>query len=645
MFDWWRNLSVRFKGLIVVLVPITALLFSVFALYLNHKAEEQAHEAFAHTLSVTEQARKVFTLLVDAESGVRGYLASEDERFLGPYERAKEQLPKSLRSLDGMVVDPIAQKSIEPLLPLVQQKLDTLGSLRGIGSANSGPTVHRLREGKRQMDQIRGVFARLLDREDTLAAQRSELEDDASRRTTIALAVSTGTGILGALLAMMIFTLGVTRRLERVRDNADRLAMGERLGRPDMSRDEIGSLDQDLHTGGELLFKRQADLVQARDEARSANQAKSDFLSRMSHELRTPLNAILGFGQLLETKDLDQTNKDHLAQIMKAGRHLLALINDVLDIARIESGHLTLSLEPVQVSQVVQEVVDLVHPMALERDVRFDADLERLSYSVVADRQRLKQALLNLVSNAIKYNRPGGLIAIRCEPAGTRLRLHVVDTGYGISLAQIDRLFNEFDRLGADSTGSQGTGLGLALTKSLIEAMNGSIAVASEVGSGSTFTMELPVAEPRHPEFASTPIRKVASETNGPLREVRVLYIEDNLENLRLVEAILSHRRGTELMSAMQGRLGLEMARLHSPDVILLDLHLPDMDGESVLRHLKGDPATRAIPVVMLTADSFPKTRTRLQDSGIHAFLSKPLEVAEFLQIFDEATKGNGHGG
>jgi CheY-like chemotaxis protein len=213
----------------------------------------------------------------------------------------------------------------------------------------------------------------------------------------------------------------------------------------------------------------------------------------------------------------------------------------------------------------------------------------------------------------------------------------VTDTGYGISTEQIDRLFGEFERLGADSSGAEGTGLGLALTKNLVEAMEGSIRVDSEVGSGSTFTLELPLAEVASQEVGElTPIKV----TTGPVtsgREITLLYIEDNLVNLRLVEAILAKRPGTELISAMQGRLGLEMARLHKPDLILLDLHLPDMNGESVLKELKNDPGTRDIPVIMLTADSFPRTREKLQAAGIHAFLHKPLDVGLFLEVLDEA--------
>jgi signal transduction histidine kinase/ActR/RegA family two-component response regulator len=638
MFSWWNNLSVRFKGLIVVLIPITALLLSLFFVSLSRRAEVRADDVFAQKVVVKDQSRKVLTLLVDAETGVRGYLASEEEQFLEPYERARKRLPGAIKELQAMVKDPIAMRTIDPLAPIAQRELDTLGALRGAGSANSEPTIRLLRKGKRQMDRVRGIFGGLVARENVLLARSTAIGHRADRAVAVALIVTSIVGVGGALLAMLIFVLGVVRRVEKVRDKADLLAKGRRLGMPDLSRDEIGALDQDLHTAGELLAKRQEDLILARDEADAANQAKSDFLSRMSHELRTPLNAILGFGQLLERGQMQGTDRDYVGQIMKAGRHLLALINDVLDIARIEAGRMNLSLEPVDVSDVVQEVVDLIQPLAKQRDVRFEFDSDDLKLrSVVADRQRLKQVFLNLASNAIKFNRPGGLVSIRSRPAPEgRIRLDIIDTGYGISSDQIGRLFAEFERLGADSSGAEGTGLGLALTKNLVQAMNGTIEVESEEGSGSTFSIELPLADLPDQVTAVPTLKAVRQNVVGD-GEATILYIEDNLVNLRLVEAILAKRPGTELVSAMQGRLGLEMARLHRPDLILLDLHLPDMNGEAVLEELKRDPITSSIPVVMLTADSFPRTRTRLQAAGVYAFLSKPLNVDEFLQVLAAA--------
>jgi CheY-like chemotaxis protein/anti-sigma regulatory factor (Ser/Thr protein kinase) len=355
----------------------------------------------------------------------------------------------------------------------------------------------------------------------------------------------------------------------------------------------------------------------------------------MSHELRTPLNAILGFGQLLEMDALSERQAEGVGHILRAGRHLLGLINEVLDISRIEAGRLSLSLEPVPVRETIAQAMQLVQPTAtvLAVTLRVGAVDERLH--VLADRQRLQQVLLNLLSNAVKYNRPRGTVTIGCERAGDeRVRISVTDTGPGIVAEKLERLFVPFDRLGAEATGVEGTGLGLALSKSLVAAMSGTMDVRSEPGTGSTFSVELAVAP--GPEAAGL----AAVAADGPLaaaaRPQTILYIEDNLSNLRLVESILSRRPGVTVLSAMQGRVGLDLARHHLPDLVLLDRHLPDIPGEEVFRLLAEDPRTRAIPVVMLSADAILTGVQRLLDAGVRAYLTKPLDVRRLLDVIDE---------
>ena len=372
----------------------------------------------------------------------------------------------------------------------------------------------------------------------------------------------------------------------------------------------------------------------AEEAATSANHAKSEFLSRMSHELRTPLNGILGFAQLLERELEQPQQREGVAHILKGGRHLLGLINEILDIARIEAGKFSVSLEPVETSEVIASALDLVRPQAAARGIGLSIAVVWRGH-VMADRQRLQQVLLNLLSNAVKYNRPEGVVTVSCDrtPSGT-CRLAVTDTGLGIAPERMPRLFTPFDRLGVQDGSIEGTGLGLALSKGLVEMMGGTLSAASTPGTGSTFSLELPIASAPSHELPADETRAPGAEAPGVTGTV--LYIEDNPSNLRLVERIVARRPGIKLLSAMQGRPGLELARAHRPDVIVLDLHLPDISGQDVLARLQADPATREIPVMILSADAMTSRSTSLLKAGAHAYLTKPLSVTQFLGVLDE---------
>ena len=387
-----------------------------------------------------------------------------------------------------------------------------------------------------------------------------------------------------------------------------------------------------------------ADRRAAELRAETASRAKSEFLSRMSHELRTPLNAILGFAQVLEMDSLSPEQGESVGYIVKGGRHLLRLIDEVLDIARIEAGRLAISPEPVPVREIVGEALDLVKPLAAERHIRLlgDGVSAASEQYVLADAQRVKQVLLNLLSNAIKYNREGGTVTLSYSaPAPGRLRFKVNDTGRGIPPDGLERLFAPFERLGAEQTGIEGTGLGLALSKRLVEAMGGMLGAESTLGQGSTFWMELAVAE--------SPVKQLARDDPGvpaPPRGNRssqagiVLYVEDNLSNVQLIKRLLVHRPEVRLLPIMQGQLALDLASQHNPDLILLDLQLPDIPGDEVLRRLRETPETRHIPVIVISADATPGQIERLRLAGAWQYLTKPLDVKKFLSLLDEALKG-----
>lgn len=384
-----------------------------------------------------------------------------------------------------------------------------------------------------------------------------------------------------------------------------------------------------------LVEERTSLLLEAQQAAERANNAKSEFLSRMSHELRTPLNAVLGFAQLLEMDGLTKDQSENVRQISKGGSHLLDLINEILDISQIESGHLSMSPEPVLVSEVVEEAISLVGPLAADKTVNLIAttDREPACY-VFADRQRLKQILINLLSNGIKYNRHGGSVSVSSfVPSPGLLRIQVTDTGPGIAPENRDLLFVPFERLGAEQTLIEGTGVGLALSRGLAHAMGGRLEVDSAVGRGSTFWLEFPTVE--------SPAHKLDQEEEpapAPRSDKQiVLQIEDNPANVALVERVLAQRPELVVVPAMQGRTGLDIARRDHPAVILLDVNLPDMDGSEVLKELRADPRTAAIPVIVVSADAMPRQMQHLLAAGATAYLTKPIDIRDLLLQIDRA--------
>jgi PAS domain S-box-containing protein len=386
------------------------------------------------------------------------------------------------------------------------------------------------------------------------------------------------------------------------------------------------------------------EIKMARLEAEQANRAKTEFLSRMSHDLRTPLNAILGFAQLLESDVLPPAQRDCVEQIISAGDHLLGLINEVLDIARIETGELALSPEPVAVADLVARTVQLIAPLASRRgvQVRADGTTARGLY-VLADRQRLSQIVLNLLSNAVKYNREAGqvIVSVRAS-AADRVRISVRDTGAGISAEKLSRLFRRFDRLGAEASGVEGTGLGLTVARELARAMGGELGVDSVVGEGSTFWVGLPLTEQQVVDVTVQETDVVDRRLERHDVRGRVLYVDDNRSNIRLLERVLERRPGVVLDSATLGRDGIERARAVPPDLVLLDLHLPDMDGADVLRELRLDERTGHVPVAILSADAASPRNDDLRDAGAIAYLTKPLQIAGVLKLVDETLSRGG---
>jgi PAS domain S-box-containing protein len=373
--------------------------------------------------------------------------------------------------------------------------------------------------------------------------------------------------------------------------------------------------------------------------AEKANRAKSDFLSSMSHELRTPLSAILGFAQLMDSGSPSPTatQKRSLDQILKAGWYLLELINEILDLALIESGKLPLSLEPTSLSEVVRECHAMVEPQALQRDIRMTFPQFDATYFVQADRTRLKQVLINLLSNAVKYNRPGGSVVVDYVLAiPGRIRICVRDTGEGLAPDKLAQLFQPFNRLGKEAGIEEGTGIGLMVSKQLVELMHGTIGVESAVGGGSIFWFELNLTVAlRQGVAAAAPDAKAPVAAGAQV--YTLLYVEDNPANLMLVEDLIARRADLRLLSAADGNRGVEIAHATLPDVILMDINLPGISGIQALKLLRADPATAHIPVVALSANAIPRDIAKGLEAGFFRYLTKPIKIDEFLEALDLA--------
>lgn len=391
----------------------------------------------------------------------------------------------------------------------------------------------------------------------------------------------------------------------------------------------------------QILQDKNIELESAIAVAEKANRAKSDFLSSMSHELRTPLSAILGFAQLIESSTPQPTasQKRGVDQILQSGWYLLDLINEILDLALIESGTLSLSLEPVSLAEVMQECETMIEPQADKRGISVSFSVLSVPTFVRADRRRLKQVLINLLSNAIKYNSPRGTVAVTCEVlTPEQIRICVEDSGAGLSAEKIDLLFQPFNRLGQESATEQGTGIGLVMTKRLVELMGGLIGVKSQVGKGSTFWLELNVTAEEKLYIGSLDVTLDASHnSDAGYQTATLLYIEDNPANLMLVEDLIARRPDIRLLSAGDGISGVEIARSALPDVILMDINLPGISGIEAMRILATDLTTAHIPVVALSANAMPSDIEKGLEAGFFRYLTKPIKINEFMNTLDKA--------
>ncbi len=637
--QWWLNRSLRSKGLVVIAIPLVALFSTTSASLVLQHSQSLDRAAGVNARNLTNAANLVLADMVNAETGVRGYAAVRDPVFLGPYNLTLARIGADRNSLRAAAAVEHASRQGRVVDATTNRILSDFVQLRSV--VGRGASLGQLRlafeRQKTTMDLLRRQIASLT--AGPIVASVTQHNNVVRLATIIDVidAIGLALGLLAGLAGVALFTSGISSRVGANALNAVRLGAGQRLEPAPRAGDEIGWLSESLTRAEGLLASRNAELTTAMHMATSATQAKNSFLSSTSHELRTPLNSILGFTQLLEMSELCEEDADSVQRILGAGRHLLALINELIDIARIESGDLSLSLEPVLVRSVIEETSDLMAPIAAERSIRIIQQCIRPALAVQADRQRFSQVLVNLISNAVKYNHRDGTITISCrEDSASQASIVVSDTGPGISPENIDRIFVPFERLGAETTAVEGTGIGLPLARALTDAMSGGLAASSVVGQGSVFTLTLPrIPDLVHVSDSSLTPAALVATPDALADGISVLYVEDNPANIEVVTRFLRGKPGTSLRSEASGRAGLESAARDKPDMILLDLHLPDMHGDRVLSDLKAEPATAAIPVVVLSADASPGVVRRLLASGASAYLTKPIELAELGKLLD----------
>jgi len=409
--------------------------------------------------------------------------------------------------------------------------------------------------------------------------------------------------------------------------------------------DHAGNLRGFAQLTRDLTGRRQAEeeIAKAKAVAEKTSLASAEFLSGMSHELRTSLNAILGFAQLMESEQPPPTpsQKESVAKIVQAGWYLMELINEVMDLAMIESGRLSWSLEPMSLADVMHECHAAIEPQAQKSGIRMTLPEIDGQCFIKADRTRVKQVLTNLLSNAIKYNRPGGSVVVECTvSAPQRVRISVTDTGAGMQPEHLAQLFRPFSRVGQETSAAAGAGIGLVVTKRLVELMGGAIGVRSHVGKGSVFWIELvTAAAPRLTAGDEVRIPLTGPVIRPGTAPRTLLYVEDNPANLQLVEQIIARRPDMRLLSARNGPLGIALARSARPDVILMDINLPGMSGIKAMQMLRAETVTAHIPVVALSANAIPRDIERGLEAGFFRYLTKPIKVAEFMDTLDVALK------
>lgn len=628
----WQDLPLGIKGVCVIALPLLVLLASLGSLYLREQESTQLENKLRLALQNQRDIQKVHTLLIEASTGVRDYLLTGDKHFLDIFFRVENKLPAILNELEIQLDDAGQKKRLTEINPLVEQNLHDLRILSEYESdIASDELIKKFKSQVNTLDKLRFEIERLNIEEAILVAKDQQDVATQRQRHIIITLIAASAGIIGSLVAVWIFSRTIVKRVRLLRDSAAHLAKAEKLDLPSSSRDELGQLSNELDHASQLLAQNISDSIQARREAEEASASKSMFLSRTSHELRTPLNAILGFAQLLEQDLSPGKQRDSVSFILGAGQHLLKLINEVLEIARIESGELSLELTPIAVENLLEEATHYISPIGKIRDIEIKNNIAPNLWAM-ANRQKLLQVVLNLLSNALKYGPANSIVQLNAYRHRDHIIIEVQDEGLGIPKGLKERIYTPFDRLGAEQTKVEGIGLGLPLSKQIMLAMNGSIDVAEDKG---LFWIEIGACEP-------SAVSEESTQTTQDKEHIflnnkhSILYVEDNISNRALVEAIIHRQRDLRIHCVTTIKDAKQYLTEVSPSLLLIDLNLPDGSGESLVEYIKSDSTYSAIPIMILSADALPETIDRLKLAGVEHYMTKPLDVAMFIKKIRE---------
>ena len=636
--QYWQDLPLATKGVFVIMLPLAVLLASLASLYSLEKKLSSLENQLKVALQNQRDIETVHTNLLLASTGVRDYLLTGDKHFLDNFYIAKKQLPTILLKLDTKLESQGQRSLIKQIGALANQNLEKLSFLSNNESeVASDNLIQQFKLQVQNMEELKEQIDRLQQQEAQLISEdQHKIKQERQRNIRINL-IAAFSGILGSILAVWIFSGTIVKRVKLLRDSAAHLARAEALELPSSSKDELGQLSDELDHASTLLAKNIYDTTQAKKEAEQASEEKSMFLSRTSHELRTPLNAILGFAQLLQAELENGKHKDQVNMIKSAGDHLLKLIDEVLDIAKIESGETKLTLKPTPINDLLAEAIQYIAPLGKIRDIQIKEDIQ-VNLVGLADRQKLLQVILNLLSNALKYGPFNSSVLVSAYQKNTDIIIEVLDEGAGIPEALKERLFTAFDRLGAEQSKTEGTGLGLAVSKKIMLAMQGSIHVANEK---SLFWIALKASEGLPIQIESVQETAVTKQTVSTSDKKHIVYVEDNISNRALVEAVIKRLPNVKLHCTTTVKESKDLLNQIKANLVIVDLNLPGESGEVLVNYIKSHQTLSHLPIMILSADATTETIERLNQAGVDDYMTKPLNIALFSESVLTLTQGD----